>query len=110
MHPPAGATERIVKLPDITRTLPFVSQGRDPDKVVASDIYLFVQGDLTPDQVTAVQGGVDVSFTDGTPAGEELAVFAAHDLGAPATSLQLTITDLTASISQFWVVERFTLT
>lgn len=56
MHPPAAATERVVDLPDITRTLPFFTQGRDPDKVVASDIYLFVQGDLTPDQVTAVQG------------------------------------------------------
>ncbi|GGO53676.1 Tc toxin subunit A-related protein [Streptomyces lasiicapitis] len=109
MHPPAAATERVVELPDITRTLPFYTQGRDPEEVVASDIYLFVEGDLTPDQVTAVQGGVDVSFTAGAPAGDALAVFAAHDVGAPVTSLKLNIADLTASISQVWVVERFTL-
>ncbi|MET9088413.1 neuraminidase-like domain-containing protein [Streptomyces sp. NPDC004237] len=109
MHPPAAVTERVVELPDITRTLPFFTQGQDPEKVMASDIYLFVQGDLSADQITAVQGGVDVSFTNGAPAGDDLAVFAAHDVGAPVTSLKLTIADLTASISQFWVVERFTL-
>ncbi|MFD7815280.1 neuraminidase-like domain-containing protein [Streptomyces sp. NPDC059785] len=109
MHPPAAATERVVELPDVARTLPFFTQGRAPDKVVASDIYLFVQGDLSADQITAVQGGVDVSFTNGAPAGDDLAVFVAHETGAPVTSLKLTIADLTASISQFWVVERFTL-
>jgi hypothetical protein len=109
MHPPDGATERVIELPDITRALPFFTQGRAPDKVVASDIYLFVQGDLGADRITATQGGVDVSFTDAAPAGADLAVFAAHDVGAPVTDLKLTITDLAAGIGQFWVVERFTL-
>jgi hypothetical protein len=109
MHPPAGATERAVELPDLTRTLPFFTQGRAPDKVVASDIYLFVQGDLRADKITAIQGGLDVAFTDAAPVGADVAVFAAHDVGAPVTDLKLTITDLTADIGQFWVVERFTL-
>jgi hypothetical protein len=109
MRPPAVAAERVIDLADITRTLPFFTQGRDPEDVVASDIWLFVEGDITPDQITAVQGGVDISFTDGASVGDDLAVLVAHDVGAPMTDLKLTITDVGASISQFWVVERFTL-
>lgn len=108
MHPAASATERVVSLPDITRTLPYLTQRRSRDKVVATDVYLFVAGDLTPGKVTATQGGVDLAFTDDAPVGD-LKVFAAHDVAAPVTDLTLTIADLTAPIDQFWVVERYTL-
>jgi Tc toxin complex TcA C-terminal TcB-binding domain/Neuraminidase-like domain/Salmonella virulence plasmid 28.1kDa A protein len=109
MHPAAGATERAITLSDITRVLPFSTQGRPADKVVATDIYLFVAGDLTSDKVKASQGGVDdVTFTDAAPSGD-LSVFAAHDVGAPVTDLTLTIADLTSTVEQFWVVERYTL-
>ncbi|MFI7596721.1 neuraminidase-like domain-containing protein [Actinoplanes sp. NPDC049681] len=108
MHPNAGATERVVDLPSITRTLPFFTQGRAPDKVVASDVYLFVAGDLAAEKVTAVQGGVELTFTEGPPVGD-LTVLVAHDAGAPVSSLKVSIADVTTDVRQFWVVERFTL-
>src|SRR5581483_9515890 len=40
-QPPAGATERVLSLNNLNEQLPIFTRGRQPVKIIATDVYLF---------------------------------------------------------------------
>jgi hypothetical protein len=106
MNPPAAATERVITVPRLSDRLPIFTRGYK--QIVASDIYVYVAGTVTPALLTASQGGVDLPFTAGDPV-DNLTVLAAHEADAPVGDLTLTIGDRKSTVDRLLVVERYTL-
>jgi Tc toxin complex TcA C-terminal TcB-binding domain/Neuraminidase-like domain len=108
MHPGSGATERVVTLAKLKDKLPFFTASRPVAKVVATDVILYIEGNVPAASITGKQGNTDIAFTEGPPHGA-MRTLVAHDVGAPIDSLELHIADLTSTVSQMWLVERYTL-
>jgi len=104
-HPSAGATERLLTIDKLYEKLPIFTKGREPAKIQATDVYLFVSGSLLATMITATQGGVDFEFTDGLSEGS----FVAKNVYAAMDRLQLKIKDTNTTIEKIWLVERYVL-
>jgi len=109
INPAAGANERVLTIEKIYEKLPFFTKGRKPEKIQAMDIYLFVSTSLSASSITVIQGGNDITFTDGPMVGT-MKSFVAKDVGAAIDSLQLKIADTKTVIDKMWLLERYVLT
>jgi hypothetical protein len=108
MNPPAGATERILDLKTLLDRLPIFTKGTLPNKIIASDVYLFTDATLTASTISLVQGSTPNAFADSVPAGT-MKGFVANTINSPMTAWQIAIGDVTTSVGQLWMVVRYTL-
>jgi len=107
-NPAAGATERVMTIGKLNEKLPIFTKGREPKKIPAKNIYLFVSGTLPLSAIAATQGGVDITFTAGKTVGT-LRSFVANDIDAPMGDLQIKIQDTKIAIDKILLLERYVL-
>jgi len=108
MQPPAGATERILTLNNVYQRLPTFTKGRSPDKIPATDIYLFTTASIPVAAFTLKQNGDDFTFTAGPQMGT-IKSFAAKDIRCQMGSWQLKIQDVNTEIEKLWLIVRYVL-
>lgn len=108
-HPSAGATERVLTIDKLFEKLPIFTKGRKPEKIQATDVYLFVSGSLSAASITATQGGVDITFADDGQSIGTMKSFVAK-VSAAMDSLQIKFQDTNTTIEKIWLVERYVLT
>jgi hypothetical protein len=106
-QPPFGATERVINLGNVSERLPFFTKAWKPDKIAATDVYLFASPGLSAGNLFLLQDTNETAFTSGAAAGT-LDGFVAHDVG-PMSKWQLEIKDVTTPLDQLWLVARYTL-
>ncbi len=108
-NPAADANERVLTIDKIYERLPFFTKGRQPEKIQAKDIYLFVPDSLSLNSITATQGESNIPFKSGTAMGT-MKSLAAKDIDAPMYSLKITIKGPKTTIDKMWLLERYVLT
>jgi Tc toxin complex TcA C-terminal TcB-binding domain len=106
-QPPSGATERVINLGNVSERLPFFTKGWKPDKIAASDVYLFASPGLSAANLLLLQDTNEIAFTPDAAAGT-MDSFVAHDVG-PMSKWELEIKDVTTPLDQLWLVARYTL-
>jgi hypothetical protein len=106
---PAGATERLLMLNNLNERLPIFTKGRKPEKIQATDVYLFAPSDLS---VSLLQGTTEVgSFGGGVPVGETMKSFSIKEISnCLVTNWQLKMSDTNTEIDKLWLVVRYVLT
>jgi hypothetical protein len=113
-HPATGATTRVLTIDKLHEKLPIFTKGRLAANIKATDIYLFASGTLNASSITGMQGGNEITFTEGQTLGNGLPrpagmkSFVAH-VDSAMDSLQLTIHDTNTAIEKMWLVERYVL-
>jgi hypothetical protein len=113
-HPATGATTRVLTIDKLNEKLPIFTKGRLPANIKATDIYLFASGTLNASSITGMQGGNEITFTEGQSLGNGLPgptgmkSFVAQ-VDSAMDSLQLTIHDTNTTIEKMWLVERYVL-
>jgi hypothetical protein len=107
-QPPAGATERLLTLNNLNEQLPIFTKGRKPDKIQATDVYLFAPAALS---ASLIRGTEEVgNFEGGTTVSEKMKLFAIKDINnCPVTSWQLKIKDTKTELDKLWLVVRYVL-
>jgi hypothetical protein len=103
----AGATERVIDLGAVFERLPFFTKRWKPDKIAATDVYLFASSGLSAGNLFLLQDTNEIAFSSGVAAGA-FDGFVAHDVGA-MSKWQLEIKDVTTPLDQLWLVARYTL-
>jgi hypothetical protein len=106
-QPPSGATERVINLGNVSERLPFFTKGWTPDKIAATDVYLFASPGLSAGNLFLLQDTNEIAFTSGVAVGA-MDGFVAHDVG-PMCKWQLEIKDVTTPLDQLWLVARYTI-
>jgi len=106
-QPPAGATERILTLGNVSERLPIFTRGTPPAKIMAANVYLFSSSPLSSANLALLQGTDEFSFADGQAAGT-MKSFVANDVGQ-MSNWQLKIKDVNTNLDQLWLVVRYTL-
>jgi hypothetical protein len=106
-QPPSGATERVINLGNVSERLPFFTKGWKPDKIAATDVYLFASPGLSAGNLFLLQNTNEIAFAPGAAAGT-MDGFVAHDVG-PMSKWQLEIKDITTPLDQLWLVARYAL-
>jgi len=106
---PAGATERIIALDNLSERLPVFTKGTPKDKILATDIYLVTSAALASGTITLVQGTDETPLGDGSLPVGALKSFVAKDQSVPMTAWQVKIADTKTSVDQLWLVVRYTL-
>jgi hypothetical protein len=101
-----GATDRVLTLKPLHERLPIFTNGREPNKIQATDVYLFTPATLAAASVLLSQNGDDVTFTDGPSIGT-MKAFVAKDIELPMDSWQLTIRDRATLPDKLWMVTRY---
>jgi hypothetical protein len=106
---PADATERLMTLNNLNERLPIFTKGRKPEKIQATDVYLFAPVDLS---ASLVQGTTEVgTFGGGVPVGETMKSFSIKDVSnCPVTDWQLKMGDTKADLNKLWLLVRYILT
>jgi Tc toxin complex TcA C-terminal TcB-binding domain len=107
-QPPAGATERVLMLNNLNDRLPIFTKGRQPDKIQATDVYVFTSANLSSAALTLTQGTDDLTFTDG-PAVGTMKSFVIKDISSPIDSWQLKIQDVKTKLEKMWLLIRYVL-
>ncbi|MBV8883138.1 MAG: hypothetical protein JO235_03955 [Chroococcidiopsidaceae cyanobacterium CP_BM_RX_35] len=109
MNPPAGATERLLMLNNLSDLLPIFTKGRQPNKIQATDVYLFTPTALQVSALVLAQNTDEYTFTDSVPVGT-LKSFAINNIdNLPMSSWQLKIQDVTTEIDSLWLLVRYVL-
>jgi hypothetical protein len=106
--PAAGTAERVLKLNNINEKLPIFTKGRPPNKIQATDMYLFTPAALTASTLVLTQGTDEYTFTDGPPVGT-MKSFVTKDNNVPMDNWQLKIRDVNTVLDKFWVIIRYKL-
>jgi len=109
-NPAAGVTERVLTIGKLNEKLPIFTKGRDPKKIAAKNIYLFVSGTLPGSAIAVTQGGIDITFT--ATAGKTVGTlrsFVANDVDVPMGDLEIKIKDTTTAIEKMLLLERYVL-
>jgi SAM-dependent methyltransferase len=105
MNPPAGETERVLMLNNLSDLLPIFTKGR---KVLATDLYVFASAAPALSASTLMLKGTDeLTFTDGPPL-ETMKSYASKDNSLPMTNWQLNISDTKTEIEKLWLLVRYT--
>jgi hypothetical protein len=105
MNPPAGETERVLMLNNLSDLLPIFTKGR---KVLATDLYVFASAAPALSASTLMLKGADeLTFTDGPPL-ETMKSYASKDNSLPMTNWQLKISDTKTEIEKLWLLVRYT--
>ena len=105
MNPPAGSTERIIMLNNLSERLPIFTKDRDPKKIQATDLYLFASTKLS----ASLMQDTEIPFTDGLPVGETMKSFVVKVDNLPIGNWQLKLQDLKAPIDKLWLLVRYVL-
>jgi peptidoglycan hydrolase-like protein with peptidoglycan-binding domain len=106
MNPPAGSTERVMMLNNLNERLPIFTKGRDPKKILATDLYLFAPGKLS----ASLMQDADMPFTDGPPVGATMKSFVIKDIdNLPIGNWKLKIQDMKSEPDKLWLVVRYVL-
>ncbi len=106
MNPPAGSTERVMMLNNLSERLPIFTKGRDPKKIQATDLYLFAPTKLS----ASLMQDTEIPFTDGPPVGETMKSFVIKDIdNLPIGNWQLKLQDLKTPIDKLWLLVRYVL-
>ena len=108
MQPPAGATERLLTLNNLNERLPIFTKGRQPNKIQATDVYLFTPAALPASALVLAQATDEFTFTDGPQVGT-MKSFVIKDTSCPMTNWQLKIQDVTTEIDKLWLLVRYVL-
>jgi hypothetical protein len=108
MQPPTGATERILTLNHLYERLPIFTKGRKPEKIQATDVYLFTPSALPASALVPTQDSDELTFTDG-PAVGTMKSFTIKDISIPITNWELKIKDTEMKIDSLWLVVRYLL-
>lgn len=107
-QPPAGATERVLMLNNLNERLPIFTKGRQPDKIQATDVYVFTSANLSSAALTLTEGTDDLSFTDGPVVGT-MKSFVINGISSPIDSWQLKIQDVKTKLEKMWLLMRYVL-
>jgi hypothetical protein len=114
-HPPAGATERVLKIDKLNEKLPIFTKGRDAKEIQAKEIYVFASGApkaanfrLSALSIKATQGGNDITFKDGKTIGT-MQSLVGDDIDSAMDSLQIKLGDTKTVIDKMWLLERYVL-
>jgi hypothetical protein len=107
MNPPAGSTESVMMLNNLSERLPIFTKGRDPKKIQATNLYLFAPAKLS---ASLMQDTEMMPFTDGPPVGETMKSFVIKDIdNLPIGNWQLKLQDHKSAIETLWLVFRYVL-
>lgn len=107
-QPPANATERVLSLNNLNERLPIFTKGRQPDKIQATDVYVFTSANLSSAALTLTQATDDLTFTDGPSVGT-MKSFVIKDMSSPIDSWQLKIQDVKTKLEKMWLLVRYVL-
>jgi hypothetical protein len=105
-HPIAGASERVLVIDKLGDKLPIFTKGRDPKKILAKEIVLYVPVSVSV-SITATQGGNPISFGPEKTVGTMKSRVSNDE--APMGNLTITIHDTKTVIDKMWLVERYVL-
>jgi hypothetical protein len=108
MQPPAGATERVLSLNNLNERLPIFTKGRQPDKIQATDVYVFTSANLSAAALTLTQATDEFTFMDG-PAVGTMKSFVIKDISSPIDNWQLKIQDVKTKLEKMWLLVRYVL-
>lgn len=108
VQPPAGATQRVLSLGDVTELLPFFAKAHDPKKIQVTDLHLFTPAPLSASALTLTQAKDEFSFTDGIELGG-LKSFVIKGISCPMNDWQLKIADVTTELTKLWLIVRYVL-
>jgi len=106
-NPPTGTTERVLKLSNIYEKLPIFTKGRPPEKIQATDLYLFTPAALAASTLVVTQGTDEYTFTDGPPVGTTIKSFVSKDNNVPMDNWQLKIRNIITGIDKAWLIIRY---
>ena len=109
IQPPAGATERVLTLNNLNERLPIFTKGRQPDKIQATDVYLFTPAPLSSSALVLTQATDEFTFTDGPAVGTMKTFVIKEDVSCPVTSWQLKIQDVNTKLEKMWLIVRYVL-
>jgi hypothetical protein len=107
MQPPAGATEWTLTLDNLYERLPIFTKGRKPEKIQATDVYLFTPSDFNSILVLK-QDTDELTFTEGQSVGA-MKSFTIKDISSPMTHWDLKIENTDMKIDSLWLVVRYVL-
>jgi Tc toxin complex TcA C-terminal TcB-binding domain/Neuraminidase-like domain/Salmonella virulence plasmid 28.1kDa A protein len=109
MNPSAGSTERVIILDKLNERLPIFTKGKDPKKILATDVYLY-KPKTVKSAIKLIQSDNNESdFGSPQDIGEMSSSGIHDDNGIPMDKWQVKIQDLTTSIDKLWLVVRYKL-
>lgn len=110
MNPPAEATERVLMLNQLNERLPIFTKGWQPDKIQATEAYLFTSSDLLAFALIPSEGFEELSFSNGEPiGGMKSFVVKDVDISLPIVNWQLKIKDVETQVDNLWLLIRYVL-
>ena len=89
MNSPTGSTERVLLLHNLNERLPIFTKGWKPDKILATDVYVFASAapDLSASALV-LKGTDELTFTDGSSVGT-MKSYVSKDNNQPITTWQI---------------------
>jgi hypothetical protein len=110
MNPPTGSTERVIILDKLNERLPIFAKGKDPKKILATEVYLYKPKTLKSLAIKLIQSNnTESDFGSPQDIGEMSSSVIHDDNGIPMDKWQVKIQDLTTSIDKLWLVLRYVL-
>ena len=109
MNPPTGSTERVMILDKLNERLPIFTKGKDPKKILATDVYLYKPKTLKSAIKLIQSDNTESDFGSPQDIGEMSSSVIHDDNGIPMNKWQVKIQDLTTSIDKLWLVVRYKL-
>ena len=101
-------TERVLMLNNLNERLPIFTKGRQPDKIQATDVYVFTSANLSAAALTLTQATDEFTFMDG-PAVGTMKSFVIKDISSPIDNWQLKIQDVKTKLEKMWLLVRYVL-
>jgi len=92
----------------LNERLPIFTKGRRPDKIQATDVYVFTSATLPASALVLAQATDEFTFTDG-PAVGAMKSFVIKDTSCAMTSWQLKIQDVNTPLEKMWLLARYVL-
>ena len=110
MQLPADPTGRLLTLNNLYERLPIFTKGRKPDKILATDVYLFTPAVISASDLALSQlADTYETFTVGPKVGTTMNSFAIKDISVPVANWKLKIKNVNAEIEKIFLLVRYVL-
>src|SRR6516225_1894159 len=100
-----GGIDWVMNLGNVYERLPFFTKGTRPEKIHATDVYLFTSSKLEAKDLTLMQNNNGHTFTGGQDVGTMHSFVANHDV-VPLSDWKLTIKNVTTQFDELWLAAR----
>ncbi|NUN67052.1 hypothetical protein HCU40_20415 (plasmid) [Pseudanabaena biceps] len=110
MNPPASNSERIMILDKLNERLPIFTKGKDANKILATDVYLYKPKILKSLAIKLIQSdNTESDFGSPLDIGEMSSSVIHDDNGIPMDKWQVKIQGLNTPIDKLWLIVRYVL-